>query len=139
MPERTTGASTESAADVAREDLTVSLVIIGLIIAFALVQLGFQGNWPKVLRVSLAFLTYSTVLLCLIRWTLKAEQSSLPYHIFAVAAGAAELCSGWLRPDWRISDVLTIPLIAAVLIGGLHWLALRVWRPLHLRLLSGRK
>lgn len=107
-----------------RYNLILSLTAIGLIIALAVIQLGLQGNWPKVLRVSVAFLAYCTFLLYLARWTSRA---SLPFYMFAIAAGVAELCSGWLRPDWRVSDTVIMPLVAALLFGGFHWFVLRVW------------
>lgn len=111
--------------DRVRYNLILSLAAIGLIIALGVIQLGLQGNWPKVLRVSAAFLAYSTFLLYLARWSPRAL---LPFYMFAIAAGAAELCSGWLRPDWRASDSFTMPLIAALLLGGFHWFVLRVWQ-----------
>ena len=109
----------------ARNNLILSLAAIAFIIALAVIQLALQGNWPKVLRVSVAFLAYSTLLLYLARWTARA---SLPFYMFAIAAGAAELCSGWLRLDWRVSDAVAMPLVAALLLGGFHWFVLRVWR-----------
>ena len=114
--------------------------MFGFIILLAVSQLALQGNWQKVLRVSLAFLTYSAVLLSFARYFSKFGVTSirLPFWIFAVAGGAAEIASGWLRPDWRLSDTLMLPLAAAALIGGLHWLGLMAWRPLRERILLGR-
>ena len=116
----------------ARRDLFVSVALLGLIVAMALGRIALDGNWQKVLRISLAFLIYSTALMLLVRLAAKAavERFGMPFCLFAVAAGAAELASGWLRPDWRVSDTLFMPLAAALLIGGFHWLALRTWRPL---------
>lgn len=121
-----------------RGDLIVSIGVIGLIVTLAVSQLALAGNWPKVFRVSLAFLTYSAVLLIFARYVTKfaEEKIRLPFWIFAVAGAAAEIASGWLRPDWILSDTLTLPLAAAVLIGGSHWLALIAWRPLRERILS---
>jgi hypothetical protein len=123
----------------ARRDLIVSMGVLGFIIALAVSRLALEGNWQKVLRVSLAFLTYSAVLLSLAGYVHKFSVANirLPFWVFAVAAGAAEVASGWLRPDWRLSDTVTLPLAAAVLIGGSHWLALTAWRPLRERIVSG--
>ncbi|CAN5471422.1 hypothetical protein BH20ACI3_BH20ACI3_20000 [soil metagenome] len=125
--------------NVARRDLIVSMGVLGFIIALAVSQLALEGNWQKVLRISLAFLTYSAVLLRLARYLPKIAVKGihLPFWIFAVAGGAAEGASGWLRPDWSFSDTLMLPLAAAVLVGGSHWLALIAWRPLRERILAG--
>ncbi|MGI8897309.1 MAG: hypothetical protein ACR2IB_02835 [Pyrinomonadaceae bacterium] len=125
--------------NVARRDLIVSMGMLGFIIAVAVSQLAWEGNWQKALRVSLAFLTYSTVLLMLVHFLSKIAVESIrpPFWIFAVAGGAAEVASGWMRPDWNLSDTLMLPLAAAALIGGSHWLALTAWRPLRERILSG--
>ncbi|MFN2510108.1 MAG: hypothetical protein ABR568_01545 [Pyrinomonadaceae bacterium] len=121
----------------ARRDLIVSISVLGFIIALAVTQLAWEGNWPKVLRVSLAFLTYGALLLSFTRVSKTAvERIRLPFWIFAVAGGAAEMASGWLRPDWRLSDTIVLPLAAAALIGGSHWLVLVAWRPLRERILD---
>jgi len=128
-----------SIGTIARRDFIVSLSVLALIIALAVSQLALAGNWQKVLRVFLAFLTYSGVLLGFARYfsNFVVPNCRLPFWIFAVAGGAAEIASGWLRPDWSLSDTLMLPLTAAVLIGGSHWLALIAWRPLRERILSG--
>jgi len=128
---------TKSLVSVSRRDLLVSIGVLGLIICLALSRLALQGNWEKVLRVSLAFVAYSGVLLSLAVYTFKsvADRVRAPLWIFSVAGAAAELASGWLRPDWRLSDTLVLPLLAAVLVGGLHWIALISWRPLRQRVL----
>lgn len=78
--------------NVVRRDLIVSIGALGFIIVLAVSQLALQGNWPKVLRVSLAFLTYSAVLLSFARYVFKlaGESIGLPFWIFAVAGGAAD-------------------------------------------------
>ncbi len=124
--------------NVARRDLIVSMGVLGFIIALAVSQLALEGNWQKVLRISLAFLTYSAVLLSLARYLSKIAVESIrpPFWIFLVAGGTAEVASGWLRPDWSLSDTLILPPAAAVLVGGSHWLALIAWRPLRDRILA---
>lgn len=57
--------STRILVSVSRRDLLVSIGLLGLIICLALSRLALQGNWQKVLRVSLAFVAYSGVLLTL--------------------------------------------------------------------------
>jgi hypothetical protein len=122
-----------------RRDLFVSLALLGLIIVLALGGLAYDGNWRKFLRVSLALLTYISVLMFLTRLATSAlKKPALPFWIFAFAAGAAEAASGWLRPDWRLSDTLVMPLAAALLIGGFHWFVLRTWRPVRRRIGLGK-
>ncbi|HEV2913630.1 MAG TPA: hypothetical protein VGX92_10145 [Pyrinomonadaceae bacterium] len=109
-----------------RRDIAISLVVLALIIILALSRIALDENWRKVLRVSMAFLTYNAVLLALVRHVVRTGPCA-PFWIFAAAAASAELASGWLRVSWRASDLALAPL-AALLIGGVHWLALRAWR-----------
>jgi hypothetical protein len=136
----------DTSTNIVRRDLMLSMGLLALIITLALFRIAWSGNWIKVLRVSLAFLTYGLTLLTLLRnfaqpaferSRLPLERSRLPFWIFALAAAAAELCSGWLRPDWRMSDLLTLPLFAAFLIGGFHWSVLSMWRGLRERIMAG--
>jgi hypothetical protein len=123
-----------TSATLARRDLLISLFIVSAIVAMALLRLAWQDNWQKVMRVSLAFVTYSALLMTFVRHFAHLRQP--PFWIFAVAAALAELASSWLRPDWRTSDMFTMPVVAA-LIGGVHWLSLRSWRPLRRRIVFG--
>lgn len=79
----------------ARRDLLVSMAVFAFIIALAVSQLALMGNWQKALRVSLAFLTYSALLLSLARYLSRIAIESIrpPFWIFAVAGGAAEIAS----------------------------------------------
>jgi len=129
----------DSSTHIARRDLMLSMGLLTLIIILALFRIAWTGNWLKVLRVSLAFLTYGLTLPALLRGFAQhaLERNRLPFWIFALAAAAAELCSGWLRPDWRMSDLLTLPLVAAFLIGGFHWCVLHMWRGVRGRIVAG--
>ena len=120
----------------ARRDFRLSLGVIALIVASALCGLAFNANWPKFLRVLLAFSTYSAVLLLLLRR--RATPDALPLWPFALAAGAAELASGWLRPNATALLSLSVAPAAALLVGGVHWLVLRAWRPLRGRIAAPR-
>ena len=120
-----------------QQDVLVSLVLLALIIILALGRISLDENWRKVLRVSLAFLAYNAVLLALVGRVARASVR-LPFWIFAAAAGLAELVSGWLRVNWRPSDLALAPL-AALLLGGVHWLSLRAWRLLRARIEMGRR
>ena len=119
-----------------RRDFRLSLGLFALIVASALCGLALDANWWKFLRVLLAFSTYSTLLLLLLR---RATPGPLPLWPFALAAGAAELASGWLRPNATALLSLSVAPAAALLIGGVHWLTLRAWRPLHGRITATRR
>jgi hypothetical protein len=133
--------TSESGAKVLRSDFALTMWLLGLIIALALGRIALDGNWQKMLRVSLAFVTYSGVLLFLFQSAARKSCSIIrpPFRMFALAGALAELVSGWLRPDWRASDLLAMTPAAALLIGGLHWLVLRTWRPLRTSILTGRE
>lgn len=116
-----------------RRDLIVSLSVLTVLIAFALSGLAFDENWRKLLRVLTGFSAYVVVLLSAlaIYGSTGRRAARLPFRAFALAGGAAEISSGWLRPEARMPvDILTA-MAAALLIGGAHWLALRAWRPLY--------
>ena len=116
----------------ARRDLLVSLIFLALIFAFVLGVLALDANWRKFLRVLIAASTYLCVLLTRLKVRGKVITASggIPFWAFAVAAAAAELSSGWLRAGASVGVSLWVSLAAALLIGGVHWLGLRVWRPL---------
>ena len=121
----------------ARRDLRLSVLLLALLFAAVLCGLAYEENWRKLLRVGLASSVYLSALLLLTRRRREGTAAPLPFWPFALAGAAAELSSGWLRT--RVADGMTFWLApaAAVLVGGLHWLALRHWRPLRERL-TGR-
>ena len=118
----------------ARRDLMSSVLLLALLFAAVLCGLAYEENWRKLLRIGLAASVYLSALLLLTRRRRERAAAPLPFWPFALAAAAAELSSGWLRT--RVADGLTFWLApaAAVLVGGLHWLALRRWRSLRERL-----
>ena len=118
----------------ARRDFMLSALLLALLFAGVLCGLAYEENWRKLVRVGLAASVYLSALLLLTRRWRRGVSAPLPFWPFAVAAAAAELASGWLRT--RVADGVTFWLApaAAVLVGGLHWLALRHWRRLRERL-----
>jgi hypothetical protein len=118
----------------ARRDLLLSALLLALLFAAVLCGLAYEENWRKLMRVGLASFVYLCALLLFTRRWRKGAAAALPWWPFASAAAAAELSSGWLRT--RVADGITFWLApaAAVLVGGLHWLALCHWRRLRERL-----
>ncbi|HEX7318386.1 MAG TPA: hypothetical protein VF297_31055 [Pyrinomonadaceae bacterium] len=118
----------------ARRDLLASALLLALLFAAVLCGLAYEENWRKFVRVGVAASVYLSALLMLTRRWRRGTAATFPFWPFAVAAAAAELTSGWLRT--RVADGITFWLapVAAVLVGGLHWLALRYWRTLRERL-----
>lgn len=123
-----------------RRDLFLSIGLLTVLIALALTRLAIDGNWQKFIRVTIAFITYSALLLFLVQKVARTTRIGvrLPFWTFVVAGFMAELASGWLRPDWRLSDALFLPFAAALLVGGFHWFALRSWRPLRARVMANQ-
>lgn len=97
-------------------------------VALALIGLALDGNWPKVLRVALAAGAYGSSLWLLAHRTAPGRE--VPYWPFGLAGSLAGLVSGLVRPAFQIELVLAGMLGAALLIGGVHWLALRAVRRL---------
>jgi hypothetical protein len=118
-------------------DLRLSLCVLGLLVAFALSGLAWDENWRKLLRVLIGFAAYVIALLSALSVysLLVKKRAPFPFWAFALAGAVAELSSGWLRPTARGIVDMPTAIAAAFLIGGLHWLALRTWRPLHDRII----
>lgn len=134
----TGGLESESAHDGAdfRPDLWTSLCVLAVLFASVLSGLAWEENWPKLLRVLIGFSAYVLVLVCALslHGLLMKRRVRLPFAPFALAGAAAEIGSGWLRPTASANVDLLTAVAAALLIGGTHWLALRMWRPLRERI-----
>lgn len=100
--------------------LLPSLMVLGVVVAFALVGLASAENWPKVLRVTAAAVTYCVVLLALCR-----RQPDLRIGAFITAGAAAGVVSGLTRPSISLAVMAAGMLGAGLLLGPLHWLAIR--------------
>jgi hypothetical protein len=102
--------------------LRASLAVLALIVAIALIGLGAAGNWPKVLRVAAAAVTYAVVLLLLSR-----GRAAHHPRVFVAAGAVAGAVSGLARPTTSVGLVAASMLGAALLLGPMHWWALRNW------------
>ena len=74
--------------------LLPSLMVLGVVVAYAQAGLASAENWPKVLRVTAAAATYCVVLLVLCR-----RQPDLRIGAFITAGAAAGIVSGLTRPS----------------------------------------
>jgi hypothetical protein len=115
-----------------RHDLRVSLALVSAVVVFALIGLATDHNWPKLLRVSLAFATYAGSLLAFTnaRRADASAEALIEYRWFAIAGALAGLVSGIVRPEFRLDVLVAGTGAASVLLAGVHWLALRYWRRL---------
>jgi len=97
---------------------------MGSIVALAIVGLATDANWPKITRVATAFVTYVVVLLAARG---GGGKERIPFPVFGLAGGACGLVSGLVREDVEGPVVVVGVLAGALLLGGVHWLALREW------------
>lgn len=111
-------------------DLIASLLLLGSVVLLGIAGLATDGNWPKVARVSTAFLTYVVVLLAA-AGARRSTDAGIPFRAFALSGGASGLASGLVRPEVESAVVATGIFAGALLLGGFHWLALTQWRRLY--------
>ena len=109
-----------------------SLLIVTVIVLIAATGLALNSNWPKVLRVTLAAAAYLGALAAWSRSTAATDEP--PWWPFAGAGGLAGLVSGILQPLFSIAVLMTQFVAGALLLGTVHWLALRYGRALRNRL-----
>ena len=113
-----------------REFLWSVALLIGLVV-FALIGLVLQANWPKLLRVAAAAAAYLLVLLpAALKRLPPSGDAALAYRLFAIAGAAAGLVSGLARPSTTVPIVVVQAVASALLLGGIHWLALHHYRRL---------
>ena len=115
----------------ANRDVRLSLLLLALVILIACAGLAFDGNWPKVLRVSSAFTSYT---LALAAFGVLTAGARTGLGRVAAAGAIAGFVSGVVRPEF---DAM---LVAASIAGGaafaaVHWLALTRCRALATRML----
>ena len=110
--------------------LTFSLLLLGAVVILALAGLAIEGNWPKVARVATAFLTYTVVLL-VARGPWRGGGEDVPFRDFAAAGAGCGLVSGLVREEVHAAVVIAGTLAGSLLLGGLHYLALRGRRRFH--------
>jgi hypothetical protein len=115
---------------------TGSLAILAVLVAGALAGIAFDRNWQKLLRVGLAFLAYTAVLVAAATVSRRRPRTSRgggpPFGWYALAGGSAGLVSGLARPDRNVRVVIASAIGAAVLLGGVHRLAVGSWDRLRL-------
>ena len=110
-------------------ELLISIALLTAVICIADVSLAFQGNWPKILRITLAAATYVFVLGVILRGTGRfgAPPARLPYWVFLAAGAAAGVVSGIVRPDATVGLAVAQAVLTPLLLGTFHWVALQRW------------
>jgi hypothetical protein len=108
-----------------REDaeFAASLALLGGIVAFAVAGLLLAGNLPKAVRVTAAAGAYVVTLLALP----GARRSPRAWWPFAAAGGAAGVVSAAMLPARSLPHFAVSVASAALLLGSVHWVALRYW------------
>ncbi len=103
-----------------------SFVVLGAVVIIALIGLAAAHNWPKLLRVALAFASYATALLvgCRPR-SPNHPDPAVPYWLFTAAGAIAGIVSGIVRPTILWPVVLVSVLAGAFLLSTVHWAATR--------------
>ena len=113
----------------------VSLAILTAVVLLALTGLAVDGNWPKLERVSASFIAYVGTFLVARRFD-DSSRDIPKFWVFAVAGCIAGIVSGLVRDEIRAPGLIVGAIAAALLLGGLHWLALGFWRRLRSALTS---
>jgi hypothetical protein len=122
-------------ADPRKREVLGSLAILGAVVTLALFGLAADRNWPKILRVSLAYIAYCGSLVAFLRYRTSplSTRNTIQLHWFTIAGAAAGIVSGIVRPRFDLSVLVLGTLAAATLLATVHCFALRTWR----RLLPG--
>ena len=103
-----------------------SLALLAAVVLFTVIGLAADQNWPKVLRVSLAFASYTTVLLVGSRLrSFTHPGAAVPYWLFVLAGATAGVVSGTVRPTIQPAVVLISVAAGAFLISTVHWAGAR--------------
>src|SRR6185436_3723681 len=110
-------------------ELIVSIGLLTAVIMIADVSLAVQGNWPKILRVTLAAATYVAILGMTLRviGRFGAPPARLPVWAFLLAGAAVGLVSGVVRPEVSAPVVIASAVLTPTLLGTFHWIALQRW------------
>ena len=110
-------------------ELLVSILLLTLVTMIADFGLAFQGDWPRIVRVTLSAASYVAVLGVVLRGIgrLGAPAARIPYWPFALAGTAAGVIGALLPPSDRALLSLAGVVLAALILGGFHWLAIRSW------------
>jgi hypothetical protein len=99
-----------------RFPLYESLAIVAAIVVLALAGLVGARNWPKVLRVVAAFVTYGGILVLVVR-RFRAAGRWWPFGVAGLAAG---LVSGLVRTQ-TTAVLVCVQGAGGVLFGTAHW------------------
>jgi len=106
--------------------LPSTLAVLAFVLGFAALGLASDHNWWKLARVLVAAAAYAGVLVAAFR--ALAPRGSVPWWPFALAGAVAGGVSGVVRPGSDARVLVSSVTAAALLLGTVHWIALRWWR-----------
>ena len=102
------------------DPLGVSLLALGAMLLFIEIGLATEPNWPKMLRVGAAVSGYAVTLFVL--GTRRHPESLWRYCAAGFVAG---LLSGVVRSTTNFALIASSALLAALLLGPMHWVIVR--------------
>ncbi len=108
-------------------ELIVSVGVLSGIVMIADIVLAIQGNFPKIIRVTLAAASYVAVLGFLLKsmGRFGAPPSRLPLWVFLAAGAAAGLVSSLVRTEFFSVVFILSSVMTPTLIGAVHWIGLQ--------------
>jgi hypothetical protein len=120
-------------------ELIISVALLTAVIMIADVTLAIQGNFPKIVRITIAAATYVAVLGSILKvlGRFPAPPPRLPLWPFLAAGLAGGLVSGLVRSDVDLSVPMASSVLTPPLLGTVHWVALQRWGWLRQRI-AGR-
>ena len=121
-------------------ELFVSIAVLTAVIMIADVSLALQGNWPRILRLTLSAAVYVGVLGATLKvlGRFGAPARQLPVGAFLGAGAAAGLVGALARPELSAPLVAVSAVLTPALLGTFHWVVLQRWAWIRDRIISRR-
>jgi hypothetical protein len=110
-------------------EVMISVGLLTVVVMGADAVLAFRGDWPGIVRLTLAAATYVAVLGVLLKSTgrMGAPASDLPVWIFWAAGATGGLVSSIARPGFTFTAALWSIALVPALLTSFHWFSLRTW------------
>ena len=119
-------------------ELIISIGILTAVVCVADVGLAIQGNWAKIVRVTLGAASYVAILGSVLKLTGRfgAPAGRLPLWAFLVAGLCAGLVAGLAGSEAALSLALASVVVTPVLLAAVHWVIVQRWAWIRRRLAS---